>query len=194
MRTALGLAVVWTLFWGMYPPLHAEETVVDKFTAFANSELALLASDPVIVAAVKAQNSMGRSLDWIKDQDRKWRKEPGINAFMESLINSPCGKHLQALQASEGVYAEIFVMDNQGANVCLSKKTSDYWQGDEEKFQKSFLNGVGAVYVGEVKFDESTQAYLSQISLPVKADGKVIGAVTFGIDVVPLSQKPPESP
>jgi hypothetical protein len=34
-----------------------------------------------------------------------------------------------------------------------------------------------------VEFDDSAQAYLCQVSVPVKDGGKVIGAVTIGIDV-----------
>jgi sensor histidine kinase regulating citrate/malate metabolism len=37
-----------------------------------------------------------------------------------------------------------------------------------------------------VKFDDSTQAYLVQVSVPVKDADKVIGAITVGIDVEKL--------
>jgi hypothetical protein len=39
------------------------------------------------------------------------------------------------------------------------------------------------VFVDEVEFDDSTQAYLVQVSVPVKDGDAVIGAITFGIDV-----------
>jgi hypothetical protein len=65
----------------------------------------------------------------------------------------------------------------------MSDKTSDYWQGDEAKFIKSYSGGKGAVFVDEVKFDNSTQAYLVQVSVPVKDGDKAIGAITFGINV-----------
>jgi len=74
-------------------------------------------------------------------------------------------------------------MDNQGGNVAMTDKTSDYWQGDEAKFQKSFNGGAGAVFVDEVEFDDSAQAYLVQVSVPVKDNNTVIGAITIGIDV-----------
>ena len=51
------------------------------------------------------------------------------------------------------------------------------------KFIKSYSGGKGAVFVDEVKFDNSTQAYLVQVSVPVKDGDKVIGAITFGINV-----------
>jgi hypothetical protein len=98
-------------------------------------------------------------------------------------MDSPCGKHLRDIQDSADYYAEIFVMDNQGANVAMIDKTSDYWQGDEAKFQKSFNGGSGALFIDEVEFDDSTQAYLVQVSVPVKEGDKVIGAITIGVDV-----------
>jgi len=98
-------------------------------------------------------------------------------------MESECAKHLRGIQDSADYFAEIFVMDNQGANVAMTDKTSDYWQGDEAKFKNAFAGGGGAVFVDEVEFDESAQAYLVQVSVPVMDAGKAIGAITFGIDV-----------
>ena len=39
------------------------------------------------------------------------------------------------------------------------------------------------MFIDEVEFDDSAQAYLVQVSVPVKDNGKVIGAITFGVDV-----------
>ena len=76
-------------------------------------------------------------------------------------------------------------MDGKGLNVGQSDVTSDYWQGDEDKWQKTFLAGAGAVHVSEVEFDESSQTYQSQFSMPIvdPATSTVIGAVTVGVDV-----------
>jgi hypothetical protein len=145
--------------------------------------LAKYGADPIIVAAVKAENAKGKTLDQIKDQDKKWMATAGIVDYMKALMDNECGKYLRNIQASARHFAEIFVMDNQGANVAMSDKTSDYWQGDEAKFIKSYNGGRGAVFIDDVKFDNSTQAYLVQISVPVKDGDKVIGAITFGINV-----------
>jgi hypothetical protein len=161
----------------------AGEKAPQKVVDLAKTTLAKLGSDPVIVAAVKAQNGKGQSLDQIKAMDEKWKATAGVADYMKAIMESDCAKHLRKLQEGAEYYAEIFVMDNQGANVAMTDKTSDYWQGDEAKFQKSFAGGNGAVFVDEVEFDDSAQAYLCQISVPVMDGGKAIGAITFGIDV-----------
>jgi len=168
-----------TLFVGSASAEKAPQKVYD----LADSTLAAVGSDPAVVAAVKAQNAEGKSLADIQAMDAKWKAQAGVVDYMAALMDSALGKHLKAIQAKEAYYAEIFVMDNQGANVAMTDKTSDYWQGDEGKFKNSFAGGKGAVFVDEVEFDDSSQTYLVQVSVPVMDGGKAIGAITFGIDV-----------
>ena len=70
-------------------------------------------------------------------------------------------------------------------NVAISDRTSDYFQGDEAKWQETFLKGPDAVHVSELEFDESTQKVQTQVSLSVTdpETGEVIGAVTLGISL-----------
>jgi hypothetical protein len=163
--------------------VFAGEKAPQKIIDLANTTLAQLGSDPVIVQAVQAENKKGKTLDQIQTMDKKWQADAGITDYMKAMMESELGKHLRTIQSSKPYYAEIFVMDNQGANVAMTDKTSDYWQGDEAKFKNSFNNGQGAVFVDEVKFDDSSQTYLAQVSVPVKEGASVIGAITFGIDV-----------
>lgn len=163
-------------------PVYAEEAPA-SVKALAKGTLASLGMDPVIVAAVKKANAQTKTLDQIKQKDEVWRNTPGIDDFMKGLLQNECAKHIRNLQNSHDYYMEIFVMDNQGANVAMTDKTSDYWQGDEDKFIKSFNQGKGAVFVDQVEFDDSSQAYLVQVSVPVMDGGASIGAITFGIDV-----------
>jgi hypothetical protein len=161
----------------------AAEKAPQKVFDLAKTELAAYGSDPVIVKAVKAENSKGKTLAQIQEMDAKWKATAGIVDYMKALMESECGQHLRKIMDNSQLFSEIFVMDNQGANVAMSDKTSDYWQGDEAKFKNSFNDGKGDVFVDDVEFDDSSQAYLSQVSVPVKDGDTVIGAITFGIDI-----------
>ena len=181
MKNATLFILTIFLFFGV--TLASAEEAPQKVKDLAQTKLAAFGKDPVIVNAVKAENTKGKSLDQIKQMDQKWSNTPGIADFMDALMKSKCGQYLRDIQNSEDYFAEIFVMDNQGANVAMTDKTSDYWQGDEAKFKKSFNGGQGAVFVDEVEFDESAQAYLVQVSVPVLDGDRAIGAITFGIDI-----------
>ena len=162
--------------------LHAEKAP-QKVVDLANSILVSYGNDAVIVKAVTDQNARGASLDDIKKIDETWRKTAGTSDFMKKLINSECAPRLKSIIEKHPFIVEVFVMDNQGANVAMNDKTSDYWQGDEAKFTESFAGGKGAVFVDDVEFDDSSQSYLVQISVPVRKDGVAVGAITFGVDV-----------
>ncbi len=183
MKKALTLIIIGMFLVAGTGIVFAGEKAPQKVVDLSNATLAKLGTDPVVVKAVKAENAKSKTLNQIQEMDKKWKAHAGIADYMQAMMDSGCGKHLRDVQNSAPYYAEIFVMDNQGANVTMTDKTSDYWQGDEAKFKKSYKGGAGSVFVDEVEFDDSTQAYLVQVSVPVKDGGKVIGAITFGIDV-----------
>jgi hypothetical protein len=147
-------------------------------------------ADPVVVDAVKSQNQKHGSLSQseIDKMDKQWRSETsaGSGKLINEVLGNELSKYLSGVKSDGvGVYTEIFVMDNKGLNVGQSDVTSDYWQGDEAKWKKTYLAGAGSMLIDEVEFDESTQTFQSQLSLSVvdPATNEVIGAVTIGVNV-----------
>ncbi len=161
----------------------AAEKAPQKVIDLANSSLVAYGQEPIIVQAVKEENANGKTLAEIKALDEEWKRTPGVADYMKALIVSECGKYVNKIITSKPWIAEIFVMDNQGANVAMTDKTSDYWQGDEAIFIQSFKNSQGTIYISNVEFDDSTQAYVAKVSIPVKDGEKAIGVITFSIDV-----------
>jgi len=160
------------------------EVAPDSVKALA-SKLEVHGNNATLVSAVKAQNASGLTLAAIQDKDNKWKATSGLDAFMKSLLNNAAAKELASIEKSQPYFVELFLMDNQGANVAMTNKTGDYWQGDEAKWKVPF---TGVTHISDVKFDESAQAYLVQISVPVKSADKVIGALTIGINVDELGE------
>ncbi len=144
--------------------------------------------NPVLIAAVKEQNAKKLSLDAIQKRDKVWIASSALDDEMNAMMKSPAAKELKKMEASKPYFYESFLMDNQGANVAMTNKTSDYWQGDEDKFNNAFNKGKGGVDIGKSKFDESAKAYLIQVSVPVVDGGKVIGAITIGINLDALAK------
>jgi hypothetical protein len=188
-RTSLVAMVI-----GASALLAAAPQAQDEFTAplteLAKGEIAAFASDPALISAIIAQNAVTAAYDQAKIDalDAQWRAEVGTASkpLIDATLGNAASQYLAGVQAaSAGKYTEIFAMDVKGLNVGQSTLTSDYWQGDEDKFTASFGAGAGAVHVGEVEQDESTQIFQSQVSVPVTdpATGAVIGAITVGVDV-----------
>jgi len=165
-----------------------------SFSAFANeyeasakslvdSQIKGWLENPTVIDAVKAQNAAHEGLSQadIDALDQKWRA--GDAAVIDPVLNSDLSTYLTGVkEGGEGLYTEIFVMDNKGLNVGQSDKTSDYWQGDEAKWQETYSVGPDAIHLSDVEEDESSQTFQMQISLPVVDGGSVIGAVTVGVN------------
>jgi len=162
-------------------------------TALAQGALAELAAEPVLVEAVMAQNATTAAYDQaeIDALDLQWRAEvdAASRPLIEAVLANAASRRLAELaEASAGQFTEIFATDARGLNVAQSSITSDYWQGDEEKFTETFPKGADAVFLSEVEEDESTQTFQSQVSLVIvdPATGAPIGTLTVGVDLATL--------
>ena len=126
-----------------------------QLTELAKTKIKQFAEDPVVVAAINAQNKITGGYDQAKIDalDKQWRGE--VDAADKPLINATLGndasKFLAKVQDdSKGLYTEIFATDAKGLNAAQSDVTSDYWQGDEDKFSKTFPVGPDAVFLGDI--------------------------------------------
>mgnify|MGYP003624844340 CR=1 FL=1 len=143
-----------------------------------------------VVTAIREQNKTTATLNQsdIDSQDKAWRLETegGDQKMINAVLGNALSAYLRDVQSkSGGLYTEIFVMDMKGLNVGQSDITSDYWQGDEAKWQGAYGGGASALLIDEVDFDDSSQAYQSQVTLAVidPANNETIGAITVGVNV-----------
>jgi hypothetical protein len=149
--------------------------------AAAARKVALFGHDAALVRAVRAQNAKQLSMADIRAIDQLWIAG-NAEVRVAELLSNDCAQRLTAIAASESAFTELFVMDDQGANVCMSARTSDFWQGDEAKWEQSFNGGNGTTYIDRPRYDASAKAVLIQVSVPVVDGGKTIGAITVGIN------------
>lgn len=162
----------------------------DATRKLADSQVKAWTANAAVIDAIRAQNSKHAGLTQaeIDALDKQWRAETGASGgpLMDGVLAAPLSKYLAGVKKEgAGLFTEIFVMDNRGLNVGQSDPTSDYWQGDEAKWKKTFLAGPDAVFVDDVEFDESTQSYQSQLSMAISDPdtGEVIGSITVGVNV-----------
>lgn len=185
---AIALAVSQTLL-----PLPARAEAVDHTEAVRHVVETYVRSwvdAPIIIDALREQNAANSSLvqTEIEDLDTEWRRQTLLpdRPLIVSVMSTDLSRFLQKFQFEHrGLFTEIFVVDNRGLNVGQSAMTSDYWQGDEDKWQRTFLVGPDAVFIDDVEEDESTQQFQSQVSLSIAdpQSGHAIGSITLGVDV-----------
>ena len=184
--------LVMTIFLAALNRAEAQYEALEKYIEdIVKKELVVFAKNPIIINAVRGANGgPEKTRDEIAALEKRWIEAGDMDAWIGSFLTNPCAAYLKDIQEKSVIgdrplYAEIFVMDDQGFIVAETSKTTDYWQGDEDKFIKAFDGGKGALFIGEPMFDESTIKYSVQVSVPVfdPRTKRAIGAITFGIDL-----------
>jgi len=164
---------------------RATATALVKETAYARVALAQsIGRDPAIHAAVVASNAVAETPEQIRRKDAFWIANPR-DPLRQTIVRAPCSDKVRELVKADVVVVEAFVMNDRGTLVCSINETSDYWQGDEAKWQKTYVDGKDA-FVEEPAFDVSSGKYAIQVSVPVFEAAKRIGAVTLTLKL----QKP----
>lgn len=148
-----------------------------------------MALNPLLVRAVRQQNASGLTAEEITRRDKAWRATKELTPFKLSLQTSPAGRFLKRQVERSTSFNEAFLTGNQGANVAAYPATSDYWQGDEDKWTDSFNGGNGRIYIGALALDESTNTVAAQVSAPVLDRGKTIGVLVVGVTINYLQTK-----
>lgn len=176
---------------------NIEQCVSADFTLSRDEQAVLLGLAQGLMTEVRGAVDLGLlmsaplrypSLSGVLNEDARWQalapEQP--SELAAELLARPESEALRRWKAThEALVTEVFVTDELGANLALSRLTSDYWQGDEPKFQKVVDQPEGFLFLEPVYFDASTRRFQVIISTPVyeSPTGRFLGSVSLGLDI-----------
>ncbi|WP_323816265.1 hypothetical protein [Cellvibrio sp. NN19] len=145
---------------------------------------------PKLEQALKKYNLKNRRMSQqeIAERDKKWKQSFLKDDFSYSikLVDQEISAELREVKKqSQDVITEIIVTDVHGVNFAISDMTSDYWQGDEEKFTEVFGKPANTLHFGPINYDESTKRFQLHLSVPLYLEESFEpqGVMVFGVDV-----------
>lgn len=100
------------------------------------------------------------------------------------ILQLEASEQLGAWQSRQlGLVTETMIANNLGTVSAMSQVTSDYWQGDEAKFQEAAAGEP--LYLSPIRYDASTQRFQVVASTPIRArsTGAFEGILVIGLDV-----------
>lgn len=172
--------------------LNPEATLVDDSVV---SEIKKFVDTEIVRMSILNQNAKYKDMTEasILELDQLWRKETKQEdqPLISATLSNPLSAYLTRVQAhSIGLYSEMFVMDYNGLNVGQSNISSDYWQGDEAKFQKTYPLGPSAVFIDDPEFDDGLGICRVQVNMSVADEaGQAIGAITVEVNLSELARR-----
>jgi len=150
----------------------------------------------IVRLSVKTQNQRYGALSQaeIDALDQQWVAEREVDdkPLIAATLSNPLSVYLSRMQGrSAGLFVEIFVMDDKGLNVGQSSITSDFWQGDEAKYEKTFPVSPDAVFIDEPEWDNDIHVWRAQVNFTLTdADGRTpIGAATVEVNLTELERR-----
>ena len=151
---------------------------------------------PIVIMTLRGSNEARQSLTQaeVEGLDTIWReqRDADVKPLIASTLSNPLSNYLTRIQAhSGGLIVEIIVVGNKGLNAGQSSITSDMWQGDEAKFQKTVGVGPSAVFVDDAEWHEGSGTWRAQLNLTIDDpdSGAAIGAATVEINLTELDRR-----
>lgn len=108
------------------------------------------------------------------------------SATAQNILDNTLSDYLRVFKISTGQQvAEAFVFDLAGQIVGMNRLTSDFDQSDEAQYQMIESINRDHALIADIRFDASTRAFLSQITVPIidPETGATLAALTVGLDV-----------
>ncbi|WP_291739303.1 MULTISPECIES: hypothetical protein [unclassified Limnobacter] len=150
-------------------------------------EIKALANKPEVIEAIKASNARQLGKERIMELDERWIKLKGRLPEADQIMNSKVSALLTAAMNKQSYFKEAILTGNQGETVAMNMVTTDYWQGDEEKFTAIFDTNLPSrkpdSHISRARWDDSTKAMIAQVSVPVYDGDYMIGTLTVGVDL-----------
>ncbi|MHC4592400.1 MAG: sensor histidine kinase, partial [Planctomycetota bacterium] len=138
----------------------------------ANRQYSGLADDAV------TEMLLGRDREWAQSADT-------ASGIVKARLSSPAAEQLRLFQAvAPERYAEIILTDRAGGLHAATNLTSDYFQADEEWWQRTFASGRGSTFIGDIGYDSSAGVFSLDVAAPVRNGRReVIGVLKVVHDV-----------
>jgi hypothetical protein len=176
---------------GVASPAAADEWLIRDYLI---DQVREWSSSPVVLLTLEASNERYADLEQarIDALDQQWVAEREVEdqPLITAVLSSPLSSYLTRIQAnSQGLFSAVFVMDAVGLNAGQSAITSDFWQGDEAKWQQTFQVGPDAVFIDEVEIMEETGTEIRQLNMSIAQDGRVVGAITVDVNITELRRR-----
>jgi hypothetical protein len=171
---------------------HTQRRLVDYLGALS-TQVRNLSRVSEVLDAVQSSNQrklppedLVQKMEEVEDE---WRKnDPIYSRVQRELLGNPASVFLREFISVVPTFREILVTDSQGRLVAATKKTSDYFQGDEQWWQSAYQEGHGKRFISDIHFDESANINGISIAEPIKEppSDEAIGIVKVivGVDEI----------
>ena len=169
---------------------NAKAQAIDEILGAHVEEARVLATYPAVLEAVAEANSryVGQAEEEARAEirllDEQWRGLDRRSPRADDVHDHPLARQLRSYQErGPQRYGEIFVTDRLGAAVAMTGRLSDYDQSDEMWWSLPASQGPSGLFIDDRGRDESVDALIAGVVVPVVDRGQVVGILKINYRV-----------
>ena len=165
-------------------------TEVADFVHYTVLESGVMAVNPTLLDAVNAANrsyqGMGEAafVNKVRPIQEKWNTAEAAPAVAQILSN-PASRLLNHYRELDKKFLRITVANEKGVTVAATHKPQNYYQGDQEFWERIHAGGRGAISLSDVEYDPVTKSNYIGIGMPIlePGSGHFVGTMDALIEV-----------
>ncbi len=119
----------------------------------------------------------------LQELDRKWPTLPTGTGPVHDVLNNATAEVLQVIMQENSVLAELVITDRFGQLIAATNRTDDYYQADEEWWQRCYNDGKGQIFIPRINYDTSAKVWGVSLCIPIMQNGKVLGVAKAVMDI-----------
>ena len=163
------------------------------FVADSVRDVSLVANSPEAIQAVKTADRayVGLSEEAIRAKidliEQSWQNFQS-DGLPEGILASDLARQLRRTRELKPILLKMTIADVTGATVAATDRPAHYFQTDRTMWMALASQGLGAIHVSDLCYDDQRHLYYVGMAYPIlrEGTGKFIGAVTAMVDASPI--------
>ena len=159
------------------------------FIADSVRDIGLVANSPQAMQVVNAAKTKyeGLSEDAIRAKidatEQSWQNFQS-DGLSESSLTSDLARQLRRTRELKPTLLKITISDITGATVAATERPVHYFQTDRTMWMALASQGLGAIHVSDLRYDDESRLCYLSIAYPIlqEGTGRFMGAVTSMVD------------
>lgn len=175
----------------------SQSLVIGEFLSTKLKMLQTLSTNQIIIDNVQEKNASYVDSDVPLDEQialasDQWLRTTVNDEIVKNVLEGDVAVELNKYQDLFPDNVQLIVTDKNGVQVGATRRTRQYYNGDESWWQYTYANGFGSAYIGDPVYDSATDNFTIVTAVPIlgqSEDGgkEVVGVIQAIVSLDPLS-------
>ena len=176
---------------------ESQSVAIGEYLSRKINTLEALSSNRILIEGAQQKNADYTNSDdppsrQIAKASGQWAGTTEEDEIVKAVLENDMADELNRFKTLFPDNIELLITDKYGGQIGATRRTRDYFKGDESWWQETYVNGFGSVYIGEPVFDSASRRYSITMAVPIHGkteagSGEIAGVVQAVVALDALS-------